>query len=236
MQSEPPRRRIAIISTYDELCGIAGYTRALEKQLAPYADLKIFDLDQYLLRSKHKRVQKLADAHIQEIAASLHKFDCVNIQLEHGTLGRESSDIIRRFRMLANAAPALSVTMHTVMINEGLPYEVLGRFFKQGRLAAMAKIIAMTIKAERKSRGLHRLLHRLQDKKPISVIVHTKRDMRMIRDIFQIKNMYHHPLSFISRDDAIAVRQRTGRANFPLIESLPADAKLIGTFRLPLRL
>lgn len=28
------RPQIAIISTYDEMCGIAGYTRALEKQLA----------------------------------------------------------------------------------------------------------------------------------------------------------------------------------------------------------
>lgn len=29
-QITPRRTRLAIISTFDELCGIAGYTRALE--------------------------------------------------------------------------------------------------------------------------------------------------------------------------------------------------------------
>ncbi len=230
MNTDKPRRRIAIISTYDELCGIAGYTRALEKQLTPYADLQIFDLDQYLLRSKHRRVQKLAEAHIQEIAASLHEFDCVNIQLEHGTLGRETSDIIRRFRILANAAPELSVTMHTVMVNEGLNFELLGRFAMQGRLASIGQIIGMAFKARRMSLGIQGFLSRLQRKKKISVIVHAKRDMRLMRDLFGIQNVFHHPLSFISRDDAAAIRMRTSRATFPLAEVLPADAKLIGTF------
>ena len=62
------RPRVAIVSTYDELCGIAGYTRALEKQLRPLMEIEVFDLDQYLLRSPHRRVQKLADRHIREIS------------------------------------------------------------------------------------------------------------------------------------------------------------------------
>ena len=63
----PPSRplRLAIISTYDEMCGIAGYTRALEQQLRPHAEVTVFDLDQYLLRSPHRRVQRLADEHIE---------------------------------------------------------------------------------------------------------------------------------------------------------------------------
>jgi len=28
------KKKLAIVSTYDDLCGIAGYTRALEQQLA----------------------------------------------------------------------------------------------------------------------------------------------------------------------------------------------------------
>jgi hypothetical protein len=39
------RPRVAIVSTYDELCGIAGYTRALEKQLRPLMEIEVFDLD-----------------------------------------------------------------------------------------------------------------------------------------------------------------------------------------------
>lgn len=81
------RPRLAIVSTYDELCGIAGYTRALEQQLRGGMDVQVFDLDQYLLRSNNPRVQALGDKHIKEIAKELNNFDSVNIQLEHGTLG-----------------------------------------------------------------------------------------------------------------------------------------------------
>ena len=90
--------RLAIVSTYDEMCGIAGYTRALEQQLRVDAEVTVFDLDQYLLRSPHARVQRHADRHITEIAARLHAFDSVNIQLEYGTLGRTPSQITRRLR------------------------------------------------------------------------------------------------------------------------------------------
>src|SRR5215467_14155939 len=41
------RKRFALISTYDELCGIGAYTRSLEKQLSDFFDVTVFDLDQY---------------------------------------------------------------------------------------------------------------------------------------------------------------------------------------------
>ncbi|MDD2796081.1 hypothetical protein [Acidocella sp.] len=224
------RPRIAIVSTYDELCGIAGYTRAIEKQLAPYADLQIFDLDQYLLKSTHRRVRRLADQHILEIARALRGYDSVNIQLEHGTLGRTSRDIIRRFRILANAAPALSVTMHTVLIGDDLPYELMGRLLRKGRIIAMFEAIGASLKSRVLSHSIHGQLRRLQARKPVSVIVHAKRDMRMMRDIFRLNNVFHHPLSFIAHAEAWGLRQRTRRNDFSLIETLPADVKLVGTF------
>ncbi len=224
------RPRIAIVSTYDELCGIAGYTRAIEKQLAPYVDLQIFDLDQYLLKSTHRRVRRLADQHILKIARALRGYDSVNIQLEHGTLGRTSHDIIRRFRILANAAPALSVTMHTVLIGDDLPYELMGRLLRKGKIPAMFQAIGASLKSRVLSHSIHGHLRRLQSRKPVSIIVHAKRDMRMMRDIFRLNNVFHHPLSFIAHAEAWGLRQRTRRNDFPLIESLPADVKLVGTF------
>ena len=71
--SRTGRRRLALVSTYDDLCGIAAYTRSLEKQLSDIFDVTVFDLDQYLLRNTHARVRKFADRHIQDkpyIAAS----------------------------------------------------------------------------------------------------------------------------------------------------------------------
>ena len=45
------RKRLALISTHDDLCGIAAYTRCLEKQLNDVFEVTVFDLDQYLLRT-----------------------------------------------------------------------------------------------------------------------------------------------------------------------------------------
>ncbi len=225
-----PRRRIAIVSTYDELCGIAGYTRAIQRQLSPHADLTIFDLDQYLLRSTHARIQNLADRHIREISAALPQFDSVNIQLEHGTLGRTSRQIIRRFRLLANAAPSLSVTFHTVPPAEDMPVQTIARLVATGRLPSAGRVIDMSIKSRLMNHGIQGYLRRLQRQKPVSVIVHSKRDMRVMRDLHRLEHVFHHPLSFISRATAREIRERASPASFPLLGNLPQGVKLIGTF------
>jgi len=91
------RKRLALISSDSDLCGIAAYTRSLEKQLSDVFEVTVFDLDQYLLRSTHGRVRKFGDRHILDICREIRDFDAVNLQLEHGTLGRGCHDIHRRF-------------------------------------------------------------------------------------------------------------------------------------------
>jgi len=107
-------RRLALIASDSDLCGIAAYTRSLQKQLSNVFEVTVFDLDQYLLRSTHGRVRKFGDRHILDICREIREFDAVNLQLEHGTLGRDCHDIHRRFSWILRAAPRLSVTFHTV--------------------------------------------------------------------------------------------------------------------------
>jgi hypothetical protein len=80
-----PRERLAIVSTSSRLCGIAAYTAALRRQLGDTFDITVFDLNQYLMRSPHRRVRKLADRRIKEICRAIRQFDAVNLQLEYGT-------------------------------------------------------------------------------------------------------------------------------------------------------
>src|SRR5712692_6081641 len=109
------RESLAIVSTSSKLCGVAAYTAALRRQLDQSFDVTVFDLNQYLLRSPHRRVGKLADRHVKEICRAIRHFDAVNLQLEYGTLGRQGPDIYRRFCWLTAAAPRLSVTFHTLL-------------------------------------------------------------------------------------------------------------------------
>lgn len=108
-------KKLAIVSTYDDLCGIAGYTKALVRQLQQDYEVTVFDLDQYLLRSTMRPLRKLGDQLIAEIVSQLPDFDAVNIQLEHGTLGSTHADIVRRFERLALHDKPLTVSFHTVL-------------------------------------------------------------------------------------------------------------------------
>ncbi len=222
--------RLAIVSTYDEMCGIAGYTRALEQQLRPHADVTVFDLDQYWLRSPHARVQRLADRHIKEIAGRLRDFDSVNIQLEYGTLGRTPGQIMRRLRRLVTAAPAVSVTFHTILGHDRLDWPAIGRSLMKGRIGRALEIALVF----RRNKGLaartYGLLRSCQRIKPVHVIVHNRRDARLLHDVYAMRNVDHHPLSFVAADQAERIRSVATRGDFPVLNALPADAKLIGSF------
>jgi len=229
----PPRPgslRLAIISTYDEMCGIAGYTRALEQQLRPHANVTVFDLDQYLLRSPHKRVQRLADKHIADIASKLRHFDSVNIQLEYGTLGRTPNQIVRRFARLVRASPALSITFHTILGHERLDWAAVGLNLITGRIFDMFRVIGSYRRDHALGYRIYRLLRARQDRQIINAIVHTKKDARLLHDVFRIKNVDHHPLSFIGTDQAERIRATATRDQFAALRTLPAKAKLIGSF------
>ena len=134
------RKRLALISTHNDLCGIAAYTRSLEKQLNDVFEVTVFDLDQYLLRSTHRRVRKFGDRHILEICREIRDYEAVNLQLEHGTLGRDCHDIHRRFSWILRAAPRLSVTFHTVFQCEAFNYR---EYFREILKRNFARAIAM---------------------------------------------------------------------------------------------
>lgn len=228
----PPSRKetLAIVSTRSTLCGIAAYTAALRRQLNDAFDITVFDLNQYLLRNPHRRVRKLADRHVKEICRALRRFDIVNLQLEYGTLGRYGSDIHRRFCWLSDAAPRLSVTFHTLLMP---PSFDAVRFAKA--LATLKFKTAVRIQAEYRrthllSHGIARQLRRAQNQKQVSAIVHNRRDLQDARYLYGIRQVFDHPLSYLSAAEVEAIRTGASRRRFPMLDGLPPDAVLIGVF------
>jgi glycosyltransferase involved in cell wall biosynthesis len=219
-----------VISSYDELCGIAAYTRSLERQLRPHMDLEVFDLDQFLLRHPHRKVQKLGDRHIQDIADRLAEFDSVNIQLEYGTLGLKPGRILRRARMLLRAARAVTITFHTMLASDSVPWDAIGQAFKRFRPLRAALLLADSQRSGSLGRRFYALLRGIQRQKPLRVIAHTRRDARLLRDLHGIREVTHHPLAFVRPSDAATIRAGASRDAFPLLRGVPPQAKLIGTF------
>jgi glycosyltransferase involved in cell wall biosynthesis len=224
------RRRLAIVSTYDELCGIAAYTRSLERQLGDFFDVTVFDLNQFLLRSTHRRVRKFGDRHIQAICREIRDYEAVNLQLEYGTLGRGWNDIYRRFNWILRAAPRFSVTFHSILQSEGFNF---GECFKEICRFNLTKAIALRadyIRANLLSAGIASRLRRAQRLKPVAVIVHTRRDLSHMKYVHGLRNVYDHPLSFLSDAEAREARRTASRARFAVLEAVPANSKLIGVF------
>jgi glycosyltransferase involved in cell wall biosynthesis len=225
-----PKERLAIVSTSSRLCGIAAYTAALQRQLDEAFDVTVFDLDQYLLRSRHRRVRKLADRHIHEICHAIAAFDAVNLQLEHGTLGWLGTDIYRRFRWLAAAAPRLSVTFHSLPLPPALAGAAVAKALLTAKWLTAGRLWAGYRRRRLLSLGIAHQLRRLQRSKPVGAIVHNRRDLYDAKFLYGIEQVFDHPLSFLSPADAAAIRADASRGAFAMLDALPSDAVLIGVF------
>jgi glycosyltransferase involved in cell wall biosynthesis len=228
----PPARRetLAIVSTSSKLCGVAAYTAALERQLSAAYDITVFDLDQYLLRSPHRRVRKFADRHVKEICRALRGFDAVNLQLEHGTLGWHGRDIYRRFCWLVRAAPRLSITFHTLLSPPRFDGPAWTKALLTFKFRAAARMQSEFYRYHLLSHGIARQLRRVQRHKPVSAIAHNRRDLRDIKYIYGIDRVFDHPLSYLEATEVDAIRSSASRQRFPMLDQLPRDAVLIGVF------
>lgn len=226
----PRRERLAIISTRDKLCGIAAYTAALERQLAELFDVTVFDLDQDRLRGSHPRVRRLGDAHIKEICRALSGFDAVNLQLEYGTLGQSTKEIGRRFSWLVEAAPRLSVTFHTVKRPTILPRADLLRAIATFKFRTANDIVTAFRRNRDLSLGIARKLRRGARHKPVSVIVHNRRDLAEMKHLHNFDRVFDHPLAFLSVSEAEAVKRQAARRQFSLLAQLSPDDILVRIF------
>ena len=228
----PPSRkeRLAIVSTRSKLCGIAAYTAALKQQLHDAFDVTVFDLDQYLMRSTHRHVRRLADARVKEICHELRRFDAVNLQLEYGTLGWETKDKYRRFCWLATAAPRLSVTFHTLLRPPEFDLIGLGKSVGTLKFRTACEIYKGFSRDRRLSLGVANHLRRLQQRKQVSTIVHSRRDLYDAKYLYRFENVFDHPLSFLGAGDVERVLASASRGHFPILDRLPTDAVLVGVF------
>ena len=78
-------KKLAIVSSYGEMCGNAAYTDALAKEFSKHYDVQIHKLDVGLLRNPKSHT--LGNKHLHEMAKQLQQYDCVNIQFEAGLFG-----------------------------------------------------------------------------------------------------------------------------------------------------
>src|SRR5262249_37195555 len=156
-------------------CGVAGYARALAQQLDTHFEVKLFGLDQYLLRNPCGRLGEAGDKNIKSIASGRHPFDSVSIQLEYGTCVRWGRQIIRRLRWLVQAAPDLSITFHTVLRPELSLRDVIAQL-RRLKLRRLSQLLYRFWRTGALARRSYKVLRQAQKRKRLVCITHTRQD------------------------------------------------------------
>lgn len=221
---------LAIVSTYDELCGIAGYTKAIEPLLSDHFDVTVFDLDQFIFKHTSPSIQRLADKEITRICKSIALFDCVNIQLEHGTFGNAAKKIFKRLESVVRANKNVCVTFHTIMPSETFSFkDFFQAAFKHGITQAF-NAYKTHKRADILGEGVYAMLKNEQRHRNLSIIVHTRRDARMLKIVNKLDNVYDHPLSYFKSEQVDAIYSKGISNRFSQLQSLPPDSILLGCF------
>lgn len=220
------RKRVALLSTWNERCGIAHYSSFLKLALDPYLDITVVPLPRETLRDE--KDQRKGDEYIAGIAPGLRNFDIVCIQLEPSLFGLTPSQIRRRFQAVLDNSKELIVTFHSI-----LPHEYRGLFKDTARNLSV--------------RGLARLVRNVHSiftwrlmlggiiasarKHKVSAIAHSKADERILKRILPGVEIRDNPLSYMSESFIDAIDDKAHVSSLPsVLPDVSENVRFIGVF------
>jgi len=221
--------KLALISTWKTACGIAAFAHKMVPGLEEKFDVDVFPLDQSIIKANEKKIVKLGDKLINEIAVKLKNYDLVNIQFEPGIFGNSPKDIFRRLFKLIDNSPKCYITFHT--IKQGTKF----------RYAALTKLaITKPIKAIDywNNRGLDVQYIKMYDKLNTSKYshvfchYHTKSAQRYVNVRYKNIKTINFPLTFISAEDKKKYKANAANDRQWIIDKydLPQDSKIISCY------
>ena len=204
--------------------------RALQRQLGDVFDVTVFDLDQYLLRSPHRRVRKLGDRHIKDICRAIRRFDAVNLQLEYGTLGRYGRDILSPLRLAHHgSAAALGDIPHRLDAAELSTSADFSRRWRRCKFRIAGHMHSAFQREPASCRTASPASCAGCSARSRSAPSFTT-DATSDAYLYGIEHVFDHPLFFWRLARSTAIRDGAARRRFPLLDDLPADSVLIGVF------
>lgn len=223
-------KRLAIISSYHELCGNATYTEVLKKEFSKHYDVEVIALKTDILSSSNRNVAILADRHIEDICKKLKDFDYVNIQFEAGLYGTVRGDIIKRVKKLIKASPNLIFTMHRIDVGESLLDKGYLKRMISGKLVQGLKLYRQSTYMAKMYSTLINYLKEQSAKKNVNIMVHTKREKKNVEQLFGFENVYDFPITFMNQEMRLRKRDTEERKEFLDKYGLREQDVIIGLF------
>lgn len=221
-------KTIGIVSSYSDICGIATYTKSLEKDFHDDGyHIEILELKQDFFHSDLPVMKKIADKELEKICSKIKCCDAINIQFEYGLFGINIKDIAKRVDKIIKACEGKTVviTCHTI------PHSMkINKIFKNViRFKFISACITLREYLENyKKIVIIKKLIKLGDISGGRIIVHTKRDKIMLFNFYgrEIDSIIDFPLCYNS---SISNKQRT-QFEFKKEYNLKNEDKIIGVF------
>jgi len=204
--------RLAIVSSFDEECGLAFYTVRLKHHLEVAGHhVEVLRLPVSLLRQSGPRaIVRCADREIDRIAQAASAYDGVLIQFEPGLFGAHGWRRYQRAMRIIRAAKKVILTVHgydRIRPRPGLIGVV--RQMAEGtfslRRYAAAHYHAIT---GFRTASFWRTLGRMRN---VSILTLCSADRFMFQRLYGIEQVEDFPIVFYSREEVSALRARHTR-------------------------
>ncbi|MDR2540191.1 MAG: hypothetical protein LBC45_06425 [Chlamydiales bacterium] len=224
---ENAKPRLGIISSYNEICGNASYTKALVSAFSDHFDVSVISLNVELLRKKDS---KSANAYIKNICKELKNYDYVNIQFEAGLFGSSTASIWKRFVTITRACKKIVLTMHRYDSIQELPnLAFIGKCLLKRNIKLLFSSYLKTL-ANNYCASLYHKIIKLCKKNHIPIIVHTQRDRNLIVTKYDYHIVFDHPLCFYTQEHIASLTKIVTKKNFYQTYNLDEDKIYIGIF------
>lgn len=236
--------KLALISTYKVSCGIAAYAGYIEPHLNEFFSVTVFPLNRAYFQANDGEFCKNADAEVDRICQELEHFDVVSLQFEPGIYGAHPTQSLNRLKKLISASKYVILTFHTFLYGV-LPTakENTNKLSFAQKAIKRANLIL--------SRGLRKVINNVAGRKyyhwhhiyrplfdfikatkndQFYVIVHTKREARNVKSMYQINNVIDIPYNQLSKQEIAQHKQHNARPQIIKQFGLQESDKLVGFF------
>jgi len=191
------RPTLAIVSTWQEVCGIAHYSALLKKALSSHFDITVLPAPRAVVSAGGPA----AEERIRAIAEAAATFDHVNIQYEPGIYGPDVATVNRRIAAIVRAAKNVTITFHYLpRLARPASKAVLFGMLLRGRIFRTVRLL----KAERaEHEAWQNLLDVMRAKAAdgnLGIVVHQPADADYLRALVPGARIAETPLIYL--DDA----------------------------------
>jgi glycosyltransferase involved in cell wall biosynthesis len=190
--------KIGIVSSIDESCGNATFSQHLIQNINKSGHSAFpMGLSLDLTQSLHSYMRSKADKEIKKICKELSTYDGVNIQFEAGLYGSRHRDIYRRLRLLLNANPNTTVTLHATRFHDLSIYTKKKAIKDLLSLRLKNAILTLSHNLNNQKTIKNNLSYvKLCAKKKVKIITHTTSARNSVVAMTGYSNTYLHPIKF----------------------------------------